>query len=300
MTKKARNRLFALFILAFPVLVLFWFVISESIAPLPPIQALPNPNGCDAFVKAGEMVVSNTWNFDKLNHQELQTFVDNNSNALQLARSGLQIQCRVVLDYSANSQTLLDELAGMKRLAQAFAAEGKLSEMKNHPADAAKSYLDAIHFGNESARGGVLISELVGIAIEAIGTSDLQKIADQLDAKSCHETATALESLDAKRQTWDEVMQQENDWSRRTFTGLRYEIVRLMSQKSLTPALQKTKQKSAAQQLKTRQLIVRLAARAYELDKGKPPANLSELVPDYLKVVPQDPVAGGDIIYSPR
>ena len=71
----------------------------------------------------------------------------------------------------------LDELAGLNDLAQAFVAEGRLAEMENRPADAAKSYLDTIHLGNESARGGVLIDELVGIAIEAIGTSHLQNIA---------------------------------------------------------------------------------------------------------------------------
>jgi len=42
----------------------------------------------------------------------------------------------------------------------------------------------------------------------------------------------------------------------------------------------------------TRQLLIDLAARAYELDKGQSPANVADLVPDYLKAIPQDPFTG--------
>jgi hypothetical protein len=204
------------------------------------------------------------------------------------------------LDYSPNSSTLLDQLAGMKRLAQAFTAEGKLAEMENRPADAARSYLDAVHFGNESAHGGVLIDQMVGTAVESIGTSHLINLADQLDAKSCRETAATLEILDAQRQTWDEVMQQEHDWSRRTFNSLQYKIHRSFLGKMNEPVFRKTKEKFQQQQIKTRQLMVDLAARAYELDKGKSPASLADLVPEYLKAIPQDPFTGTNMIYSPR
>jgi competence protein ComGC len=49
----------------------------------------------------------------------------------------------------------------------------------------------------------------------------------------------------------------------------------------------------------TRQLLVALAARAYELDKGRRPASLTELVPDYLKAVPKDPASGTNLILTP-
>jgi hypothetical protein len=204
------------------------------------------------------------------------------------------------LDYSPDSSKLLDPLAGMKRLAQAFVAVGKLAEMEKRPNDAAKSYLDAVHFGNESTRGGVLINELVGIAIEAIATSHLTNLVEQLDAKSCRETAATLETLDSQRQTWDEVMLQEHAWSRSAFPGLRNELARLMSRNSLEKAFQKAEHKFKERQINTRQLLIDFAARAYELDKGHPPATVSDLVPDYLKAVPQNPLTGANMVYSPR
>jgi len=37
--------------------------------------------------------------------------------------------------------------------------------MDNQLAEAAQSYLDVIHFGNEISRGGFIINHLVGIAL---------------------------------------------------------------------------------------------------------------------------------------
>jgi hypothetical protein len=301
MTSKTRNRLIMLFILAFPFIVLFGFLISQIAGPLPPVQPLPNPNGYDNFVKAGQMVSTNSWTYDKMNLAQLRETTAANAEALALARAGLSNECRVPLQFSeAFAENHVSDLVGIRSLAPAFVVEGKLAEKENRPADAAKSYLDTVHFGNESARGGVLVDQMVGTAVESIGTSHLTNLLDQLDTKSCRETAAALETLDTQRQTWDEVMQQEHDWSRRTFPGVKYEYVRLIEHKSLEKVFQKAGQIFKVRQQQTRQLIIALAARAYELDKGKPPASLADLVPDYLKAVPQDPLTGTNMVYSPR
>src|ERR1700722_12077916 len=216
MTTKNRNRLIMLFILAFPFIVLFGFLASQIISPLPQIQPLPNPNGYDDLVKAGKMVVVNatinTTFYSDMGEAQLQEVVSTNADALALARAGLSNQCQVAVQYSETyASNHLSDLASLKRLAQAFAAEGRLAEMENRPNDAAKSYLEVIHLGNESSRGGTLTDELVGMAIEAIGTSSLQKLVPELNAQSCRETADALETLDSQKQTLNEFMQQEND-----------------------------------------------------------------------------------------
>jgi hypothetical protein len=213
MTKKTRNWLIALCILALPFSIFLGFLISDLVSPLPPTPPLPKENGYDDFVKAGKMLASNTSGFYKMNEQELQTLVDGNSNALQLARSGLQKQCQVPLQFSTNYLSAhLEELANLKVLSQALVAEGQLAEMQNRTNDAAKSYSDAINLGIESRCGGVLLDQLVGIAIEAIGTSYLQKIANSLDVPTSRKTIAALETFDSQRQPWNEVMQEENVW----------------------------------------------------------------------------------------
>jgi len=273
-------------------------VVSKLGEPLLPMKSMPNPNGYDDLVKAGQMASTNSGNDDPTSHQQLLETTLANAKALELARAGLNKECRVPLQFSETYiGAHLSVLADIKRLAKAFLVEGKLAEIESRPNDAAKSYLDAMRLGVESARGGVLIDQLVGTACEALGTRNLQKLAGTLDGKTSHDAAEVLERLDTDRQTWNEVMRQENDWARRTFSSVRYEFARLMTRKSLEQSLQRAKQKFHAQQLKTRQLMIELAARAYALDKGRPPASLADLLPDYLKAVPQDPLTGKDMSY---
>jgi hypothetical protein len=301
MTVRTRNRLIALSIIAAPFVFFLGLLLFWDAEPLPPIPPLPNPNGYEDLVKAGKLTDNHTGNFYEMKLEELRRLAAQNSDALQAARIGLQEDCAVPLQFSENYMSQhLSELADYKKLAQAFVAEGRLAEMENRPGDAAKSYLDVIRLGHKSDRGGVLIDQLVGTAIEAMGVSQLQKLVDQLEAKTCHKTVATLETLDSQRQTWDEVMQQERDWSRRTFPGIRYELAALMMRNTLNKAYKSAEQKFDAQQIKTRQLIIDLAARAYELDQGHPPANLADLVPDYLKTIPQNPLTGTNMIYSPR
>jgi len=178
MTKKSRKWLFVLLLIPGAlILAVTGLLIFDATRPLPPIQPLPAPNGYDDFVNAGEMADNNTGDYYEMKLEELRKLVARNSEALQTARTNLQEDCAVPLQFFPNwGGRHLPELANFKRLAQAFVAEGRLAEMENRPGDAAKSYLDAIRLGHKSAHGGVLIDQLVGIAIEAMGTAGLQKL----------------------------------------------------------------------------------------------------------------------------
>jgi hypothetical protein len=301
MTTKTRNRLIVLFIFGFPFMVLLGFLVSQLVGPLPPIQPLPNPNGYDALVKAGEMVSTNSWNYDSTNLDQLHETVATNAGALALARAGMSNECRVPLQFTLRDSENIEQLISFRSLAYAFAGEGKLAESENRPDNAAKSYLDTIHLGNEVGRGGRLVEGMIGTAIESLGTTGLQKVIDQLDVKTCRETAAALEVLDAHRQTWEDVLQQEKNWSRRVF-GLRGQLIELFfgRQLGMMRNEERAEQAFKEHQKQTRQLTVDLAARAYELDKGQKPASLADLAPDYLKAVPQDPFTGTNMNYSPR
>jgi len=301
MTSKARTSLVVFFILAFPFAVFFAFLLSDLAGPLPPIRPLPNPNGYDIFLHAAQLLTVSSIDYTATNQEQLREAVGKNAPALALARAGLSNECQVPIQFSqASMENHLQNLAALKRLAQSFMVEGQLAKIENHPGDAAKSYLDTVHLGIESARGGCMIDELVGVAIEQYGMDGLRKIAGRLEATSCREIAAALETLDAQSQTWDEVLQQEHDWSRRTFPGLQNELARMMERRNLKQAFQKAGQKFKLHQTRMRQLMIDLAARAYELDKGKAPANVSDLAPEYLKAIPQDPVIGTNMVYSPR
>ena len=299
MTTKTRNWLIAICILASPFVFFLGLLIFWNAEPLPPVAPLPNPNGYEDLVNAGRAIKSMA-GYDQTNEQQLAELVATNAEALQLLPAGLSNQCRVPVQFSAvHVADHMNDLAGLHRLAQILAAEGRLAEIEGRPKDSAKCYLDAIHLGIECARGGVLIDQLVGTAIEALGVAGLQKLVDQLDAKSCRDTAAALETYDAQGQTWQQVMQQERDWSRRTHPGVGNEFLRVMTRRSLNKVYKTGQEKFEKQQSKARHLTIDLAARAYKLDRGKPPASANDLVPDYLEAIPQDPVTGTNMVYRP-
>ncbi len=275
-------------------------LVFQELQPLPPIRPLPQPNGYVGLVQAGEMIPTESWDYKVLDEAQLREIVSVNAEALLLARASLSNECRVPIQFSLPYlDRHLSELAGLKRLAQAFVAEGRFAEKQKRFSDAAGAYLDLIRLGSDAERGGVLIDALVGFAIENMGVAGLQKITGQLDAKSCLKAAATLETFDAQRQTWNEVVQQERAWSRRTYPGIKYRMVELVMSSSLKKAHKAGERKFNKQQLLTRQLLVELAARAYELEKGRRPASLTELAPDYLKAVPKDAVSGTNLVLTP-
>jgi hypothetical protein len=270
----------------------------------PPLPVFPSPNGYADFVKAGEMLrAGDAPDSRTATRDELQTFIENNRDALQLVRTGLTKQSRVTTEYSpAYMTTHMQELASFKGLARALVAEGKLAELENRPGDAARIYLDTVRFAHESVRGGLHIDELLGLACEALGIAQLETLSTTLDAKQCREVLPTLEMIDANREPFAEVMKQEKTWGHRAFGWrgrIQLLVLRTFRRDLLTPSLQKSEAKFQGADTRRRRLLINLASRAYELEKGKRPATIAELAPDYLKAIPPDPVTGAPMTDLP-
>ena len=299
MTARPRNWLIAILILAFPFVMLLGFLIPHR-APLPPLLPLPNPNGYDEVVKAGKMIQGDVWDYDQASLEKLRVIVSTNAEALALARSALSNQCGVTLQLSKAYLTKhIPDLTALRNLAQALLSEGKLAEKEHRFGDAANSYLDAVRLGNQSASGGIMADVMMGTAIGSFGVKQLQGIATNLDAPACRRTAATLETLAAGRQTWAVIMQQDSAWLRRV-CGWREQWQKWIHYSARKTNLQRAADKFRSDEKLERQLLVNLAARACEMGKGKPPASVADLVPDYLKAIPQDPVTGTNMVYSPR
>ena len=63
MTVRTRNRLITFSILAGPFIFLFCLLLFWDAEPLPPVPPLPNPNGYDDLVKAGETITGDVGNY---------------------------------------------------------------------------------------------------------------------------------------------------------------------------------------------------------------------------------------------
>src|SRR5438046_4444483 len=109
-------------------------VIITLRTPARKLGPLPTPNGYDEFVKAGTCVCDETADHDTMNEENLRATVSKNVEALRVARSGSGHESRVPLMLLVtNHDAHLEGLARLKRLARAFAAEGRLAELEHRP-----------------------------------------------------------------------------------------------------------------------------------------------------------------------
>jgi len=294
MTRQTRNWLIALLVIySVPVFVVVGLVAFLVLRPLPPLPHLPNPNGYDDLVNAAKLVSTNTAGYAKMSVYLLRPVVQGNAGALSLARDGLDKGCGVPVQYSQDGQR---DVAGnygkLRRLGEAFTAEGRLAELDKRPGAAVDSYVDLMRLGAATGHGGILNDAMFGSGIESLGATGLQKFVNQSDAKTCRETAASLETLDAVKPSWQDVLKQEDNWIRRTFGAPAILVEFVFHQQMKQRNGQRMQKSYQAEQLKARRLMIDFASRAYELDKGHRPASAADLVPEYLKAVPKSPSTG--------
>jgi hypothetical protein len=252
--------------------------------------ALPNPNGYDDFVKAGKMVTTtldghgDLGDYRELGLESLRAFAATNADALKIARVGLEHQCRVPVKNSQEwFRAHLGEMVTFKDLTRVFLLAGRLAQIEGRTNDAVTAYLELIRFAHESTRGGMILETAAARALEGLGTEGLERVQDSLDAAQNRRIAEVLEELDARRESWGDYFGRDLRYE------LRSEFRNVLSLDSWRTR-QHFKAKYYQAELRRRHAMLAFAARAYELEAGEKPKSLTNLVPVYLKAIPQDPL----------
>ncbi len=105
--------------------------------------------------------------------------------------------------------------------------------------------------------------------------------------------------MDATREpiqvTWD----LERTWALHAggiLERIKNRMILLVAHRNLQTIQQKTGPKFAQIEFQERDLMMHLAARAYQLEHGKVPGRAGDLVPVYLQTVPKDPATGAEMV----
>ena len=265
----------------------FWLLQSP---PLPKTEPLPKPNGYDDFLAGVKMLSGDCPDLKTATIDALAGYVASNRAALDRARLGLSRPCRVPTERStAYMGRHLAELAALKQMARALAAEGRLASLANQPAAAATNYLTVIKFGLEVERGGVLIDALVAIACESMGARQLAAEVPRLSAEQSRALLRQVEDLESGREPIEKIMEQENAWARSQQKGITGLIERGVARWTMSSSRQKVLTKYNQECRRPLDLEASLAGRAFELEKGRPAKDWGDLVPAYLERIPLDP-----------
>ncbi len=284
-------------VLAVGVLGLILFSVATA-RRTPAYPPLPDPNGYTELAKASKLVTGPIGDYPTLPEQELRSLVATNGEALRLCRLALNQTCAVPTEAAiTNFATDLPALGEMKRLAQLLAAEGRLAELEHRPGDAARSYADSMRLGDAISHGGFIIHRLVGIAMEAIGGTRLARLVQQLKAEECRSLIQALEDIDRRGVTWEEVLHGEKLFARHELRKLPNLLGAVISWWKNRPMIARTQQRHDSAVAHRRLLIAELALRLSQLENQRVPASLQELVPKYLPRVPVDPFGDQPLRY---
>jgi hypothetical protein len=275
--------------------MLMWMLLAGNQPSLP---ALPSPNGYDDFVVAVQSLAVPDRNFLTNSPVALRSIVEQNSNVLALARSGLQKECAVPVGYDTNwIAANMPQFMGSKVIAQLFVAEGILHEQGGRTNDAVRSYADCIRFGHAISRQGLLINHLIGFACQAIGSQRLVPVDASASPETLRPVLQELLALEQAREPASAVLTREREWSRSQYGSFKLLWLRLVMRKPLRDteeSFEKTRNRSVAA---LRLVIVELAVRLHQKQHGKLPATLDELVPALLPAVPLDPYTGRPLVY---
>lgn len=271
-----------------------------AIPRIEPEPALPNPNGYDDFLKAGTLLGSNPPDWQGMTgdeqHDALEHLVATNQAAMDLVRTGLTKECRVVpYELNATNSTHITELGKAKAVAQTFMAAGRLALIEGRTNEAAVFAIDCIRYGNESMRGGVLIDGLVAIAVKSIGLSSLKSATDGMDSESTRKALSALDEIASRSESTDDILKRERQWARRGRFGPAGIISQIVQPFLNRKALEMGRKQFTKIETDLGRMKVQLAAHAYELNHGKSPAAARDLVPQYLKSIPLDPTTGQEL-----
>jgi hypothetical protein len=284
----------AMFILVIAGMALVFFSIPRP----SPFPALPNPNGYDDFVKAGGSITGDVTATQGQDLQVLRDLVSSNTEPLRLVRHGLSCRCSFPTEIGlTNFSGVIGDLAKLKTVALLLRIAGQLAERDGRLADAAADYVDGVRFADESSRGGFIINLLVGHACEAITRIPLAKLIPRLDNAQARAVLIQLDNHDQARGAFDEILRNERRLMRHEILKDHNPLNWPVSWWQARYMLKRTEMMDNAVVAHQRLLMIELALRCYRFDHGTAPNGLSDLVPEYLHRVPQDPFTKQDLIY---
>lgn len=277
------------------VVMAYWVMLPIP----PPTIELPNPNGYEEVLQ-----VARAMNWSAIPSQDWDTasvgacrqFVIDNAVSMSKLRDALQKDSKVPFAWDGNFVAKsLPDIQFQREVARAVAAEARLAALEGRAGDAADSYITMLRLGN-SAGNGLMMNDLVGMAIGGMGLQGAASILPQLDAAELARLRREMDCAAAEHDSAAEVLERE-----RVFTqcsgGWPYRIWLWVQGTSIEPALTAFVSTRERYDALLKLILAEAAVRQYLLERGEPPESLEVLVPEYLARVPADPNGDGPLKY---
>jgi len=289
--------LLSLVLLAPPAMVYYCLVTPPPVVPKP---VLPEPNGYVLAIEAAE-ALANVRTPEPTDRKAVKVaFQAAHGATIDKARRALDYPACVPLQFSYVDIEVTDVMH-LRQLARALNATADLAVQEGRLSDAVACHADVVRLGRVLERGGLPVQRLVGMVIEGIGLQGLHRLPGSLTPEQCRAVASVLASVQADRESLEEVLARDEAWNARALGWqgrLSWLLAPLYRYAYGTPHPSHfTRAGEAKYTARVRIVLAELAVRAYLVEQGRLPGQLADLVPAYLPAVPEDPTSGEPLVY---
>jgi hypothetical protein len=181
------------------------------------------------------------------------------------------------------------DFVSFKRIGQALLARSKAAEAEGNFGEAAERCLETIRFA-QNAEHGPLISQLVGLAVESMAMTQLEKVAPKMVDTNLATVIPKLLEANRSRIAYGEVMRRERYFMSRHVTNFVDAVKATFSPQSRT-MIKQGEEKYLKTAARMEALATALAARRFEISKNGSTrlSSVKELKPEFLRETPMDP-----------
>jgi hypothetical protein len=289
-------------LIAVPIIASYWYLITPPAMPPSPII---RENPYQLLVSLGQSLssVKVPPDMDTATQAELKCYVAQCGKYLEDARALLlKPGCVTPRPFSRETTTtkLFNDWDAMRELRHALQGQGRLAVFEGRKDDALSIYKDLICLGRIQENGGLIINWLVGVTFEDFGHAEIGKMRLSLTAEECRKALKILLDRPPERSVFEKCLVREEIWG--AITGGWTVRLGNFVQMAIYHKVDNTLNMEKVYRLHATTyylLVCELAARAYLLEHGRPPDKLADLVPNYLKQTPTNPLDGKEFFYRP-
>jgi len=270
--------------------IYFYYRLMTPLLPIPQ-GVLPSPNGYDDLVAAGKMADCRLINFwGETPIEQLVAGLPKYANVYERAELGFSRSVKVPIPYGVMDVDT-DSSGALRSLCLAFGARGDVHLDSGDIEKAMDDYLTISRLGSQSRNGGVLTHWLIGTVFDGVGESSLYQMHKRMNASQCLQAIETYAEIKSSTDALEEILYRERVWCERAygFYGRLSIILDDLADKGIWTNFQIEKDLAPRHRAQHQLLIVALAIRAFEDVHGALPANLAQLVPEFLEQLPQDP-----------
>lgn len=157
----------------------------------------PSPNGFDSVVEAGQKMTPLPMDFDSSQDTvALQTYLNANVDALSLFGQAMDQGCMVRMPDSQTMDQAYEQLGGTRNASRLMYVKARVAELEGRSVDAADALVKIAVVGRRLANGGLLIHQLMSVAIERQGLEGLMQLAPKLPADEKVRLAKLIQAED--------------------------------------------------------------------------------------------------------